>query len=300
MKNIRNLAEERFRITIERERQIRLWSLGHPLGREWSEDMIREQQAISDSIERGRKDEATHWQSSSSPSQPTLDTSDSYTSGRPAKGATWTPRSIPELWVPSTAPEADAHMSRSIARPGSTTEYWAPVVLSRGRVSTASHDAMKRERDRKLTIEQERNRARDREKTLSDSDIHTEAQVNVTSTPQRLDERHQPPLSSSMTPSTSSTVPVVYSRSLKGSRPYVPTPSASRPIDAKQTPVISTRGWMSSNPPRKTCRALAVTFRPKGTIRAMFIHITKYPRASMMMKESIALREKRKGLLGAR
>jgi hypothetical protein len=91
MKNIRNLAEEQFRIALERERQERRWAAGQTLDQEWSESMIKEQQAILDKIERERKDKVA--QSASSSSQPTAGTSESHTSGsRPTEHAAWTPQ----------------------------------------------------------------------------------------------------------------------------------------------------------------------------------------------------------------
>jgi hypothetical protein len=56
LKTIRQLAEEQFRIALERERQERRWASGAQLDRAWSESMIKEQQAIMDKIEKERKD----------------------------------------------------------------------------------------------------------------------------------------------------------------------------------------------------------------------------------------------------
>jgi hypothetical protein len=91
LKNIHNLAEEQFWIALEHERQERRWASGQTLDQEWSESMIKEQQAILDKIERERKDKVA--QSSSSSSQPTAGTSESHTSGgHPTERATWTPQ----------------------------------------------------------------------------------------------------------------------------------------------------------------------------------------------------------------
>ncbi|KAG1735597.1 uncharacterized protein EDB91DRAFT_555570 [Suillus paluster] len=56
MKNIRNLAEEQFRIALERERQERRWIAGQTLDQGWSESIIEEQKMILKRIERERKD----------------------------------------------------------------------------------------------------------------------------------------------------------------------------------------------------------------------------------------------------
>lgn len=356
MKNIRNLAEEQFRIALERERQERRWASGQTLDQEWSESMIKEQQAILDKIERERKDKAA--QSSSSSSQPTAGTSELPISGRPAERAPWTPqepiggehevdyfprlanreanddhvllrdtgkaragsvssgvgsykppstldttdrnferptsspiideledmpryarsatdapdsirrggllrkmslstRQIPEFWVPSITPEEDKQMSRtfSIARRGSTasatSSYRAPSVINIP-FSTEPHDMIERERDRISAVEQEWcniDRARDRERTTSYT--NTEARVSTTSTPQRLEERYIPPLSSSVVPSPISTVPVMYSRSSESSRPSAPPPSASRPIATKKSFSFDDGGFQSSPSPTK-------------------------------------------------
>ena len=58
LKTIRQLAEEQFRIALERERQERRWASGEQLDRAWSESMMKEQQAILDRIERERKNKA--------------------------------------------------------------------------------------------------------------------------------------------------------------------------------------------------------------------------------------------------
>ncbi|KIK97605.1 hypothetical protein PAXRUDRAFT_88368, partial [Paxillus rubicundulus Ve08.2h10] len=55
LKTIRRLAEEQFRIELERERQERRWGSGQQLDGAWSEGIIKEQQAILDTIERERK-----------------------------------------------------------------------------------------------------------------------------------------------------------------------------------------------------------------------------------------------------
>lgn len=85
MKNIRNLAEEQFRIALERERQERRWAAGQVLDQEWSDTMIKEQQAILDKIERERKDKAA----SSSSVQPIPDPSLTRSSRSPER--VWTP-----------------------------------------------------------------------------------------------------------------------------------------------------------------------------------------------------------------
>ncbi|OAX40458.1 hypothetical protein K503DRAFT_768562 [Rhizopogon vinicolor AM-OR11-026] len=355
MKNIRNLAEEQFRIALERERQERRWAAGQTLDQEWSESMIKEQQAILDKIERERKDKAA--QSSSSSSQPTAGTSESHTSGRPAERATWTPqelpggehevdyfprlanretnddhvlprdtgkaragsvssgvgsykppstldttdrdferpkpsptideledmprsvrlamdvpdsirrgglrrkaslstRQIPEFWVPSITPEEDAQMSRtfSMARRGSTasaTSYRAPSVLNIP-FSAEPHDMIERERDRISAVEQEwsgMDRARDRERTTSYT--HSEARVSATSIPQRPEERYPPPLTSSVAPSPSSTIPIGYPRPSETSRPHAPPPSASRPIATKKSFSFDDGSFQSSPSPTK-------------------------------------------------
>ncbi|KAG1831073.1 hypothetical protein EV424DRAFT_216817 [Suillus variegatus] len=92
MKNIRNLAEEQFRIALERERQERRWAAGQALDQEWSDTMIKEQQAILDKIERERKDKAAH---PSSSSQPIADPSISRSSRSPER--VWTPHEQAEL-----------------------------------------------------------------------------------------------------------------------------------------------------------------------------------------------------------
>ncbi|KAF8434852.1 hypothetical protein L210DRAFT_3314455, partial [Boletus edulis BED1] len=43
LKTIRQLAEEQFRIALERERQERRWASGEQLDRAWSESMMKEQ-----------------------------------------------------------------------------------------------------------------------------------------------------------------------------------------------------------------------------------------------------------------
>ena len=58
LKTIRQLAEEQFRIALERERQERRWAAGEQLDHVWSESMMKEQQAILDRIERERKNQA--------------------------------------------------------------------------------------------------------------------------------------------------------------------------------------------------------------------------------------------------
>ncbi|KAG1744267.1 hypothetical protein EDB19DRAFT_1632877 [Suillus lakei] len=88
MKNIRNLAEEQFRIALERERQERRWAAGQVLDQEWSDTMIEEQKAIMQQIERERKDKAAH--PSSSSSQPIADPSISRSSRSPER--VWTPQ----------------------------------------------------------------------------------------------------------------------------------------------------------------------------------------------------------------
>ncbi|KAG8216521.1 hypothetical protein J3R82DRAFT_6637 [Butyriboletus roseoflavus] len=58
LKTIRQLAEEQFRIALERERQERRWASGEQLDQAWSESMMKEQQAILDRIERERQNKA--------------------------------------------------------------------------------------------------------------------------------------------------------------------------------------------------------------------------------------------------
>lgn len=52
MDNIRKIAQEQFHIAVERERQERRWAAGQHMDPEWSEAMIREQQAILDNIKK--------------------------------------------------------------------------------------------------------------------------------------------------------------------------------------------------------------------------------------------------------
>ncbi|KAG1811896.1 uncharacterized protein BJ212DRAFT_499284 [Suillus subaureus] len=82
MKNICNLAEGQFRISLERERQVRRWAAGQVLDQEWSDTMRKEQQAILDNIERNHKDKATH------SSQPIADPSISRSNRPPER--VWT------------------------------------------------------------------------------------------------------------------------------------------------------------------------------------------------------------------
>lgn len=70
LKTIRQLAEEQFRIALERERQERRWASGEQLDRAWSESMMKEQQAILDRIERERMNKAPATSLQRDPPQP--------------------------------------------------------------------------------------------------------------------------------------------------------------------------------------------------------------------------------------
>jgi hypothetical protein len=52
MRDIRLIAEEQYQLEVARERQERRWASGQHIDQEWSEAMIREQQAILDNIKR--------------------------------------------------------------------------------------------------------------------------------------------------------------------------------------------------------------------------------------------------------
>ncbi|KAG1836283.1 hypothetical protein DFJ58DRAFT_174435 [Suillus subalutaceus] len=206
---------------------------------------------------------------------------------------------FPEFWVPSITPEQDAQMSRtySLARRGSTastSSYRAPSVLNIP-FSSEPHDmipsAIESNRERMSERDRERissmdlewipmDRAKDRERTTSYT--YAEARAGITTTPQRLDDRYPPPLSSvapilsSAIPysrsieSPSSTVPITYTRpadspsSIAYTRPsdspsstvYTrsdntrPPPSASRPIATKKSLTFDDGGFQSSPSPK--------------------------------------------------
>ncbi|KAG0694838.1 hypothetical protein DFH29DRAFT_838168 [Suillus ampliporus] len=166
------------------------------------------------------------------------DAADSIRRGSLRRKASLSTRQIPEFWLPSITPEEDAQMSRtfSIARRGSTastSSYRASSVLNIP-ISAEPHDittsAMERERDRISIADQEWSsidRARDRERTTSHT--YAEARVSIASTPQRLEERYQPP--PLVAPSASSTVSASYSRSSDSPSSTLPI-SYSRPLES--------------------------------------------------------------------
>jgi len=204
------------------------------------------------------------------------DAQDSIRRGSLRRKASISTRALPEFWVPTITPEQDAQMSRtfSLARRGSTasntSSYRAPSVLNIP-FSSEPYDmlpsALERERERISAVDQEwsaMDRARDRERTTSYT--FAEARAGVMTTPQRLDERYPPPLSSvSAIPysrpveSPSSAVPIAYTRPADSpsSTAYTrssdnarPPPSASRPIAAKKSFTFDDGGFQSSPSPK--------------------------------------------------
>ncbi|KAG2032414.1 hypothetical protein BDR03DRAFT_970088 [Suillus americanus] len=215
------------------------------------------------------------------------DAQDSIRRGSLRRKASISTRQLPEFWLPSITPEQDAQMSRtySLARRGSTastSSYRAPSVLNIP-FSAEPHDmipsAMERDRERMIERERERisamdlewspmERAKDRERTTSYT--YAEARGAIASTPQRLDDRYPPPLSS-VTPilnsaisytrpleSPSSTVPIAYTRPADSPSSTVytrsdntrPPPSASRPIATKKSFTFDDGGFQSSPSPK--------------------------------------------------
>ncbi|KAG0697066.1 hypothetical protein DFH29DRAFT_167084 [Suillus ampliporus] len=132
MTSIRNLAEEQFRIALERERRERRWAAGQTLDWEWSESMIQEQRDILDKIERERKDKAA-LSSCSSRLQPTAGTSESHASGHTLEHPTWTLQEPMEIvheagYFPRLEPRDNHVLPRDTGkgRAGSVLESYKP------------------------------------------------------------------------------------------------------------------------------------------------------------------------------